>query len=527
MKKDNSYIFQSLVIVFMASGFFLFFKAELPNKIFSSEPIVNKNVVIDSLLLQAVQEFKNDSLVHRDSSSSEQTEQQAIVSSTQSPQATLDKDSLVNKQGYLSLEDFDNNSFGFTQGMDNLENFFAKLYQTQKDSSNQVRIAYYGDSMTDGDMIVQDLRRSFQEHFQGSGVGFVPITVESSRSRASITHRYSNNWQVQSYVNNRNPLAPFGVSGQVFFANDSINPTWVSIAAGQIKHMEFLHNPTLYYGKSNNKNAQVEIILGKDTIVKKLTPNASLNRLELAKGRLKNIQVNFVKADSIGFYGIDVGNKQGVLVDNFSSRGNSGLPISLFSASMMHSFDKYLGYDLIILHFGTNVLNYGSYNYSWYTRQMSRVVKHLQSIFPDADILVISTADKSTKYDTTMQSDSAVVPLVNAQMRYAKDNQVAFFNLYKAMGGQGSMIQWVEELPTRANKDYTHFNYRGAQQVANLLYKQIQEGYLLYRKKREASLKEASRNKTIQQENSKVDSTGSTTINQADVSSKSSNYVIH
>jgi hypothetical protein len=49
------------------------------------------------------------------------------------------------------------------------------------------------------------------------------------------------------------------------------------------------------------------------------------------------------------------------------------------------------------------------------------------------------------------------------------------------MGGDGSMIQWVEETPAKANKDYTHFNFRGAKEVANMLYNQINEGYEQYK----------------------------------------------
>ena len=52
------------------------------------------------------------------------------------------------------------------------------------------------------------------------------------------------------------------------------------------------------------------------------------------------------------------------------------------------------------------------------------------------------------------------------------------------MGGDGSMVQWVEDVPARANKDYTHFNYRGAKQVAGMIYNQLYTGYIEYKKLR-------------------------------------------
>jgi hypothetical protein len=59
------------------------------------------------------------------------------------------------------------------------------------------------------------------------------------------------------------------------------------------------------------------------------------------------------------------------------------------------------------------------------------------------------------------------------------------------MGGDGSMTKWVEEEPALANKDYTHFNFRGAKKVAGILYDQISKGYEEYkilRKQRKAAI---------------------------------------
>ena len=56
------------------------------------------------------------------------------------------------------------------------------------------------------------------------------------------------------------------------------------------------------------------------------------------------------------------------------------------------------------------------------------------------------------------------------------------------MGGNGSMKQWVEAVPSKANKDYTHFNYTGSKEVAQLIYNQINEGYLQYKAKKKKGL---------------------------------------
>lgn len=459
MKLLKSYIVQSFAILVMASGFFLLFRTYLPSKIFTETTPQTTNVVVDSLMLEVLQ--SEDSLQidkEKQTDTVPQKVTKAIVS-----------DELEHR----------------FKGMVYLTSFFESLYALEKEEGKSVRIAYFGDSMTDGDLIVQDLRGKYQFAYGGKGVGFVPITSESAQSRASVTHRFSPNWKTQSYLNVKKPSAPFGISGQVFFANDTVQPAWVSFKAGGIANMTRLYKPTLYYGKSTNKEGYISWVSGKDTLIQKLTPNKLVNKLQLSTAALQSLKIEFKQADSIPIYGFDFTDERGIQVDNFSSRGNSGLPLSLFNIGVMNSFQHALNYDLIILHYGTNVLNYGSYNYRWYTKQMSKVVEHLKVCFPETAILVISTADKATKYDLRMQTDSAVVPLVNAQRRYAMDKHTGFINLFEQMGGSGAMVEWVESEPSKANKDYTHFNYRGAKEVAKLIFSELEKGYENYKFGRE------------------------------------------
>lgn len=466
----KSYFFQSFAIVALAFIAFIGFKQILPDKIFSEGKLDSKNVLIDSLLLESV---ANDSLSQKGDSISEDEKREA------GEKIVFDASEGIE----FPPETFDN-----YKGYQYLISFYEKLYQLEKNPQTKVRIAYYGDSMTDGDLIVQDVRMNYQERFGGNGVGFVSIISESSASRGSVKTLFSKNWKTQSYLNVKRPASPFGVNGHVFFANDKSNSTWVQYEAGLNKFSTTLDNPTLFYGKASKKG-NVNFIIGRDTLRKTLSPNNLVNTLKVTSGSIKSFKANFIQADSIPIYGFNFDNGTGVHVDNFSQRGNSGLPISMFNAGVMQAFNNNLKYDLIILHYGTNVLNYGTKNYSWYQRGMKKTVAKIKESFPGVSILIVSTADKSTKYDLEMKTDSAVVPLMKAQKRYALDTESGFVNLYTLMGGDGSMVKWADETPVRANKDYTHFNQRGAKAIGNLLYSQLNKGYEEYkvlREKREA-----------------------------------------
>lgn len=431
MKK--SYFTTAFFIVLLSAVFFMGLKDFLPKRIFPDTPQLTENVTVDSLMLEAIAQkdsIKNDKIPKK-----------------------IAKDSI-----------------------NRLSDFFDELEKLEKTGDGLIRIGYFGDSMTDGDFIVQDLRLLFQEMLGGVGVGFVPINSESAGSRGSIRHTYSNNWKTQSYLNVKKPTKPFGVSGQVFFAKNPQN-TWVKYEAPYKKEMP---SPVLFFGKSGNKEGFIEIICDGDTtkITQPLQGDKLLNIIRLADKNVSSVKLNFVKSDSIPIYGINFDSGNGVFVDNFSSRGNSGLPLSLLDASLMNLFDKKLGtYELIVLHFGANVLNYGSLDYKWYEKGMEKVINQLRACFPSASLLVISTADKSSKVNTEMKTDKAVVPLANAQQSYAQKNQAGFINLYELMGGEGSMRQWVEANPPMASKDYTHFNARGSKKVAQLIFDELMKRY--------------------------------------------------
>ncbi len=462
----SKYFFQTLVVVIVSGLSFLAFKTFLPKKLFAESKLDSKNVVVDSLLLEAIAE--DEGTIVEDSMAKTIIDYK-VVNGIKFPPETF--------------ETYTGNQY--------LVTFFEKLFQLETKKEGNVRIAYFGDSMTDGDLIVKDFRTYFQEKFGGQGVGFVNITSESASSRSSITHEFSGNWKTQSYLKVKRPSNPFGVNGHVFYANDTANVAWVKYKANKTRFASELPRPTLFYGRSSNKDGKIKYVIGTDTISKKLTPNALVNTVVLSESNLKSIKVNFKKADSIPIYGFNFDDGKGVHVDNFSNRGNSGLPIGSFDVATMRAFHSKLDYDLIVLQYGANVLNYGSLNYGWYEKRMAKVVAHLKECFPGVAILIVSTADKSTKYDLEMKTDSAVVPLNTAQKRYAIKSESSFVNMYTLMGGDGSMIQWVEQEPARANKDYTHFNHRGAKEAANLIFTQLNKGYEMYKELRKKRKKPA------------------------------------
>lgn len=472
MSNQNSYFASTILLILLSIVAFIGLKAILPERLFPEQTISanNKNIIIDNLLLDAIEADKAETKT--DSTKVDRDDSEAIESN----EGTTDANSDIEVDGSL-------NPTLTVDGYQNISSFYSKLNELETQKKGNVRIAYFGDSMNDGDLIVQDIRQAFQDSYGGQGVGFVAITSLSANARYSVSHQFSKDWKTESFVTaKKGSHTTFGVSGQVFYGNDTTNTKsfWVKYKAQGQKHCTQLNNPILYYGRSNNENGTVTIETADGLKeVKALNTNKLLNKLSLSDGNPKQLKLTFNNIDSIPLYGVSFENNTGVHVDNFSLRGNSGLPLSIFSTSLMNAFDATFDYDLIVLHYGANVLSYTVESYGWYEKGMTRVVNNLRRSFPNADILIISTADKATKIEEELASDPAVILLLNAQKRYARNTGAGFINLYSLMGGDGSMIKWVED--GLAGKDYTHFNASGSKKVAKLIYNEIAKGYNLFK----------------------------------------------
>ena len=371
-----------------------------------------------------------------------------------------------------------------------LDNFLAALRQTKADG-RPVRIAYFGDSMIEGDLITNELRNSLQLAFGGSGVGYVPIHTVAADFRETIHETASADWQEYNLVSPRLPAGfPLGISGHVFVprvapaaaAADSSaaagGASWVQFQTGQrFAPVRRFARARLFYGPGAEP-ATVLATTDGHAVPHTLPGQAALNELLLQPARpARQLRLAFQTPGPRPVYGVSFEGAGGVVLDNFSFRGNSGMSLTRIPFRQLAAFGKALDYRLVILHYGVNVADARNKTYGWYARAMTRVVDRMQRAFPQASILIIGMSDKSSRIDGEFVTDPSVPRLLAAQQQLAKRNHAAFWNLFEAMGGENSMVSWVEDSPPLANRDYTHVNPRGAHRIAGLLFDYLMGEY--------------------------------------------------
>lgn len=357
-----------------------------------------------------------------------------------------------------------------------------------KNARKPVRIGYYGDSMIEGDLLTQDLRSLLQQKFGGRGLGWLPVTSVVSSFRKTINHTFdTERWTTYSALNNAE-LKKIGIQGYGFQPAtteraDSANAPWVRYAIPGGPVADSLSVYVLY--KGNDDTATLYTCIN-DTIFRHqtLVPDRAVHKITLFNDKkLSSIRISVASPDTMVLLGVYIESRRGVILENFSLRGNSGLTFSGMPYTIFKETNKQAPLDLIVYHYGLNVMGEGDFSKSmnWYKSGLVSNLSYLRNMYPNVPILVASVTDKGKKDDAGEVSTDPNVPMVVACQQYAADSVgLAFWNLYDAMGGSGSMVKWVRQSPPLAGTDYTHINGRGGKKVAEMLFNAILHRYEQY-----------------------------------------------
>jgi lysophospholipase L1-like esterase len=352
-------------------------------------------------------------------------------------------------------------------------NEFALLdFLASLKNEEQSRIAYFGDSQIEGDLVTLTIRRLLQLEYGGSGLGFLPVSSITAGFRNNIIHTFSKDWAKKNIGIHTKTKMDLGMSGEAFYnqSTDVSKTSWVSYQLPQAQKQGVQH-AKLLYGKSIENNYVIAKINKSENVKHSLTGTNEANEITLSDSSLiHSIKLDFAISTQTPIFGVSLESEKGVILDNFSLRGNSGLPLMHVQHDVLQAFDSLLDYDLLVFQFGINIVNAGMKDYSWYERDLVKLIQYYQSAFPKASILIIGLADKGMKINGSMGTNPSVKRILKAQYKAALRTGVTFYNLFENMGGEGSMANWADkQKPALANKDYTHFNHKGAEKVGQMI----------------------------------------------------------
>lgn len=379
------------------------------------------------------------------------------------------------RSGMTCIEDYSDSTL---RGM----SAFYRALDDLADRPRPVRIAYFGDSFIEADILTADLREMLQKRYGGCGVGFVTITSMTSGFRPTVRHSFSG-WNSHSIMDSVFfDRSKQGVSGHYFVPRAG---AYVELR-GQTAYasrLDTCRRASIFFYNRGETTLSVRVNRG-ESFTRSFMPINDLQQMQV-EGNIGSVRWTVEQADSTLFYGLAMDDTCGISLDNFSLRGNSGLALRSVPVWMMREFNEQRPYDLIILQYGLNVATKLGRNYDRYIAGMQTALRHLKEAFPQAGILVVSVGDRDYKTEEgALRTMPGIKNLVRYQQNLAADEAVAFWNMFEAMGGEESMAEMVHAKPSMANYDYTHINFRGGKRLAKLLYEALTYGKEQYDRRR-------------------------------------------
>lgn len=346
-------------------------------------------------------------------------------------------------------------------------NFTGEKYPLDKlagqmlkaNSKSKVRIAWYGDSFSDGDILVSDLRDTLQSLYGGNGVGFVPITNEIAGFRQSVIHSFGG-WNTSSILSNPGS-SQLGING-FSYTSDSGNYVFYK-GSNHFKHTYSFNTFRLFYTSAYQQKVRV-VINKKDTRILEMAASDLPAMINVHADTIRQVSARLSR-NGVTCFGASLEDETGIYIDNFAIKGNSGLGLQAIPQRNLAAFDSLLKYDLIVLQFGLNVSNSPAKDFTGYIKGMNKLISKLKKAFPQTPILLLSVSDRSQRRNGQFVTMPVIPLLIEAQEKIAFDNKLLFWNLFEAMGGENSMAAFANSKPALANKDYTHLNFAGGRKV--------------------------------------------------------------
>ncbi len=353
------------------------------------------------------------------------------------------------------------------------EGRFAAFCDTLIARQRPIRIAVLGDSFIEGDILTADLRERLQTAIGGRGTGFAPMASPLTGFRRSIKTQ-SKGWTSYNVMQHKSVPAPYNeqffVSGWVCRPSDGASTRWEETTFR--KQLDSCSVARVLF--RSPAESRVQLIVN-DSLSREFRIEAAdkVRQVVVEADHIHSLEFKVLEgASSLVGYGAFF-EKGGVVVDNYSVRSNNGQAIFRTNPTINAEINAMLGYDLVILQYGLNIMQTGVHKYTSYGQQIEKVITYCRQCFPSAAILVMGVSDRAIKNENGVETMDAIPYMIDCQRTAARNQKAAFWSTFDAMQAEGGIREFVAK--GWAGKDFTHINYGGGRRVAWALFDAIND----------------------------------------------------
>jgi lysophospholipase L1-like esterase len=375
---------------------------------------------------------------------------------------------------------------GFVLGPQSIEDpdgqallgFYRALRRTEiGESTGTTRIVHYGDSHIAADLLTGAVRRRLQDSFGDGGPGFIDASdLINSFPRGKLSSMVSDGWRID------------GISRTKLRSDGRLGLAGISLTADQpgesIRLRTIAEHFEVYLLKQPGGGALQILMDGRLRLGRVALSGGAFEpaycEIEAPSAAPHLFELRTIEPGPVRVLGVLAQRKNpGVVYDAFGINGARAYrPLEWDQAIFVDNLRRRAP-DLIVISYGTNEAGDADFDVEEYARSFSALLSVFRKAAPAASILVIAPPDRAIKTGGAWRSLGRMSGLVEAQRFAAKAAGAAFWNLYRAMGGAGSILEWSAPAARLAQPDRAHLTRSGYRLVGDTLYRELMRGYLL------------------------------------------------
>lgn len=360
--------------------------------------------------------------------------------------------------------------------------FFDKVFEAMEGAdSTKVRVVHYGDSQIEEDRISFVIRDTLQKMFGGDGQGMMPgrqrYTFSMSGSSSAALTRY----MIFSNRAGGNKYGPYADFVRLY---GSTRLTYLPSSSKNARIRRF-NEVTVLAGNVKGNGLSIRC---QDSTMKFDAGQNYVRAVFQVPDSSERVSVNL--SGTADIYGVLMDNRTGVAVDNVPMRGCSGTIFTAMNADQLRQFYSDENVKLIFMQFGGNSVPVirNSEQVSKFCGRVKKQIEFIQGLAPDARIVYIGPSDMAKTIRGVRQTYPILPELIDSLKSTATSTGAAYWDIFSAMGGKGSMVAWVRARPSLAATDYIHFTRKGAILMGEMFaesFKMYYEYYVWRRKNEE------------------------------------------
>lgn len=367
----------------------------------------------------------------------------------------------------------DKSKLYFSKDSSKFMDFYKKIDELKQGKRKKINIIHFGGSHIQAGFWTEVLMNGFQSmgNFKGGGTYIFPFKIVNSNSPHFFKSFTTGNWIRKRNALKKEMCENLGLAGMAGITNDSANTFGFNLLKNN--HHQSFNSLRVYH----NFNSSFEFSIANQTglhFIRKEFKSRSYTEFTF-ETFIDSINFNLIRKDTshkdFMIRGFSIENSDPGFY--YASIGVNGASTSSYLRCQEFASElESLPPDLVIFSLGVNDTHDPNFSKENFKANYDSLIRIIRTVSPSCNFLFTTVTDN---YMNRKTSNKRPIKAQEAIYELTEKHHAAVYDMYAVMGGYKSMYKWYKA--GLAARDKVHFNGRGYNMLAGLMFDAINRSY--------------------------------------------------